>query len=195
MKTKIYFIESSTNFNNNYLDTPFIAGSEKTLINISNELSKNENLIIKVFNKTNEPIKLGNLEWNNIKEICKYEAPDYLIAMSDAKLLSFTKSKKKFLWSHSVQPIEKFIRKKQLFSFFKYRPKMILEGEYHYNTRSFLTSFFGKKILPIAVDYDFTSIKINLPDIKNKNAIFTTRSDRNLYFLIDCWAHIKKNSK
>ena len=195
MKTKIYFIESSTSFNKNYLDSPSIAGSEKTLINITNELSKNDDLIINVFNKTDEPFKLGNLEWNNINEINKYEFPDFLIAMSDAKLLSLTKSKKKFLWSHSVQPIEKFIRKKQLFSFFKHRPKMILEGEYHYNTRSFLTSFFGKKILPIAVDYDFTNIKLNLPDIKNKNAIFTTRSDRNLSFLIECWAHIKKNSK
>ena len=118
MKTKIYFIESSTSFNKNYLDSPSIAGSEKTLINITNELSKNDDLIINVFNKTDEPFKLGNLEWNNINEINKYEFPDFLIAMSDAKLLSFTKSKKKFLWSHSVQPIEKFIRKKQLFSFF-----------------------------------------------------------------------------
>jgi len=39
MKTKIYFIESSTSFNKNYLDSPSIAGSEKTLINITNELS------------------------------------------------------------------------------------------------------------------------------------------------------------
>ena len=96
MKTKIYFIESSTSFNKNYLDSPSIAGSEKTLINITNELSKNDDLIINVFNKTDEPFKLGNLEWNNINEINKYEFPDFLIAMSDAKLLSLTKSKKNF---------------------------------------------------------------------------------------------------
>ena len=75
MKTKIYFIESSTSFNKNYLDSPSIAGSEKTLINITNELSKNDDLIINVFNKTDEPFKLGNLEWNNINEINKYEFP------------------------------------------------------------------------------------------------------------------------
>ena len=193
MKTKIYFIESSTSFNKNYLDSPSIAGSEKTLINITNELSKNDDLIINVFNKTDEPFKLGNLEWNNINEINKYEFPDFLIAMSDAKLLSLTESKKKFLWSHSVQPIEKFIRKKQLLPFLKNKPIMILEGEYHYKTRSFLTSLFGKKILPIAVDDEFLNIEIDKPDIKKKDAIFTTRSDRNLS-LIDCWAHIK-NSK
>jgi len=195
MKTKIYFIESSTSFNKNYLDSPSIAGSEKTLINITNELSKNDDLIINVFNKTDEPFKLGNLEWNNINEINKYEFPDFLIAMSDAKLLSLTESKKKFLWSHSVQPIEKFIRKKQLLPFLKNKPIMILEGEYHYKTRSFLTSLYGKKILPIAVDDEFININIDTPDIKKKDAIFTTRSDRNLSFLIDCWSHIKKNSE
>ena len=195
MKTKIYFIESSTSFNKNYLDSPSIAGSEKTLINITNELSKNDDLIINVFNKTNEPFKLGNLEWNNINEINKYKFPDFLIAMSDAKLLSLTESKKKFLWSHSVQPIEKFIRKKQLLPFLRNKPIMILEGEYHYKTRSFLTSLFGKKILPIAVDDEFINIKIDTHDIKKKDAIFTTRSDRNLSFLIDCWSQIKKNSE
>ncbi len=194
MKTKIYFIESSTNFNKSNLDSPSIAGSEKTLINITNELSKNDDLIVNVFNKTSEPIKLGNLEWNNINEINKYQFPDFLIAMSDAKLLSRTKSKKKFLWSHSVQTIEKFIRKKQLLPFLKNKPIMILEGEYHYKTRSFLTSLYGKKILPIAVDDDFINVKIDKIDIKKKDAIFTTRSDRNLSFLIDCWSHIKKNS-
>ena len=35
MKTKIYFIESSTDFNNSDLNSSLISGSEKTLINIS----------------------------------------------------------------------------------------------------------------------------------------------------------------
>ncbi len=140
MKNKIYFIESSTDFNNSNLDSPLIAGSEKTLINITNELSKNSDLLIKVFNETKQPVIKDNLEWNNINQIKKYDNPDFVIAMSDANLLSLINCKKKFLWSHSVQPIEKFIRKKQFFSFLKNKPKMILEGKYHYKTRSFFTS-------------------------------------------------------
>ena len=194
MKTKIYFIESSSNFNNSDLNSSLISGSEKTLINISNELSKNNELIIKVFNNTKIESFSKNLEWINIKNTNKYPSPDFLIAMSDANLLDNIDCKKKFLWSHSVQPIEKFLRKKQFTSFIKNKPKMILERKYHYNSRSLFTSLFGKKILPIAVDYDFINIKIKTPIIKNKNAIFTTRSDRNLDFLINCWSEIKKNS-
>ena len=52
MITKIYFIEDSFNYNGENLNDNFIAGSEKTLINITNELGKNKNLLIKVFNKT-----------------------------------------------------------------------------------------------------------------------------------------------
>ena len=46
--------------------------------------------------------------------------------MSDANLLSKINCKKN-LWSHSVQTIEKFIRKKQLLPFIKFKPTMILE--------------------------------------------------------------------
>ena len=39
---------------------------------------------------------------------------------------------------------------------------MLLEGEYHYKTRGYLTSFYGKNILKIAADYDFINTKINI---------------------------------
>ena len=71
---------------------------------------------------------------------------------------------------------------------------MILEGNYHYNTRSFLTSFFGKEILRIAPDNDFINTKINIKQLPPSNAIFTTKSDRNLNFLLDAWHHIKKTN-
>ena len=195
MKKKIYFIESSSDFNNSNLNSPHIGGAEKTLINITNELSKNDDIIIKVFNRTTNPIQSTNLEWSNINQVHKYENPEFLIAMSDANLLSLLKCKKKFLWSHSVQPIEKFVRKKQLLPFLLNKPKMILEGDYHYRTRSFITSLFGKKILPLAVDYEFINTKIDISRMKDKKAIFTTRSDRNLSFLISCWKEIIKTSK
>ena len=116
---KIYFVEKSTAFNSDDLNSHLIAGSEKTLINITSELSKNDRLDIKVFNLTKQRKQINGLEWNNINEISSYQTPDFLIAMSDANLLSLINCKKKFLWSHSVQSFEKFLRKKQLFAFIK----------------------------------------------------------------------------
>ena len=194
MKKKIYFIENSTDFNLNDLNSDKIAGSEKTLINISNELSKNENYEIKVFNKTSKEIKFDNIYWLSLDNINNYQPPDFLIAMSDANLLSYIKCDKKFLWSHSVQPVEKFLRKNQLFPFIKNKPVMLLEGNYHYETRSYLTSFYGKKIIKLAADYDFINESIDKNFIPEKKAIFTTRSDRNLNFLLSSWEKIFKNS-
>ncbi len=189
-KKKIYFIESSTNFNNNDLSSFKIGGSEKTLINITNALAKNENFEIKVFNKTQNEIFSNNVHWLNINKICQHKDIDHLIAMSDANLLSIIHAKKKYLWSHSVQSIEKFLRKKQFFAFLKNKPLMILEGHYHSKNRSFLTSFFGKKVLRIAPDNDFINTQINFKKLPSNKAIFTTRSDRNLLFLLDCWKQI-----
>ena len=193
-KTKIYFIENSFDYNGDDLNSEKIAGSEKTLINISNSFSYDENYIIKVFNNTTQPKLINNIHWNNIKQIDKSDIPDFLISMSDANLLSKINCKKNFLWSHSIQSIEKFIRKKQLLPFIKFKPTMILEGEYHYKSRSFLTSFFGKKILKIAPDYDFINTHIDLNYIPSSNAIFTTKSDRNLDFLLSSWKEIRKKN-
>ncbi len=187
---KIYFIEKSIPFNSLDIDKPFISGSEKTLINISNELGNYKNLIVKVFNLTESKKIIGKIEWNNIENINPIDKPDILIGMSDANLLSFFKCKRNFLWSHSIQSIEKFLRKKQLFAFLKNKPVMILEGDYHFKNRSFFTSMFGKKKLPIAVDNDFINYKIDRHYVPSRRAIFTTRSDRNLDFLIKCWSSI-----
>jgi len=193
-KIKIYFIESSTNFNNNDLSSFKIGGSEKTLINITNSLAKNNNFEIKVFNKTHNENFSNNVHWLNINKINQFKEIDHLIAMSDANLLSNTNANKRYLWSHSVQSFEKFLRKKQLIAFLKNKPLMILEGDYHFKNRSFLTSFFGKKILKLAPDYDFINTQIKLNEIPSPKAIFTTRSDRNLLFLLDCWKIIHKKS-
>ena len=193
-KTKIYFIENSFNYNGNDLDSEKIGGSEKTLINITNSLSLNENFIIKVFNNTSKPNLINRVHWNNLNEIDQSDKPDFVIAMSDANLFDKINSKNNYLWSHSIQTIEKFIRKKQLIPFLKYKPVMILEGEYHFNNRNFFTSFYGKKILKIAPDFDFIKSEIKENFIPPPNAIFTTKSDRNLDFLLDSWKQIKKRS-
>ena len=193
-KIIIYFLENSFDYNGNHLNNDNIGGSEKTLINISNELAKDDNFEIKVFNNTSNSLVINNVSWMNINEIDETKEVDYVIAMSDANLFEKKSCQKNFLWSHSVQSFEKFIRKRQLIPFIKYKPIMILEGDYHYKTRSFLTSFFGKKILKIAPDNDFIKKQVDLNHLPPPNAIFTTKSDRNLDFLLNAWHQIKKNS-
>ena len=61
-KTKIYFLENSYDYNGDDLNNENIGGSEKTLINITNSLSLDDNFIIKVFNNTSKP-KLINKVW------------------------------------------------------------------------------------------------------------------------------------
>ncbi len=191
MVTKIYFIENSFDYNALNLNDNIIAGSEKTLINITNELCKNNNLLIKVFNNTTKPQIINKVHWLNISQIKKNDTPDFVVSMSDANLFYKLAAKKNYLWSHSIQNFEKFFRKGQLIPFIKFKPIMILEGDYHYKKRGFFTSLYGKSILKIAADYDFINTKIDINFIPPPNAIFTTRSDRNLKFLIQSWFKIK----
>ena len=189
--TTIYFLEYSKNFNGNDLNSEKIAGSEKTLINISSEIAKNKNIKVKVFNNTKDQININDVEWCNIKNILNFKKPDFLISMSDINLFPNYKCKK-YLWSHSVQTIEKFIRKGQLIPFLKHKPKIILEGDYHYKNRSWMTSCFGKDILKISADDDFINTTIDVHNIPKNNVIFNTRPDRNLKVVLEAWKTIKK---
>ena len=192
---KIYFLENSFDYNGSDLNSPKIGGSEKTLINITNELAKDKKFSIKVFNNTSKSLRINDVTWNNINKLDKNDKPNYLIVMSDANLFYKLNCKKNYVWSHSIQTFEKFVRKKQLFPFLKFKPTVILEGDYHYNSRSLLTSLFGKKILNIAPDYDFINTTIDLNYIPDPIAIFTTKSDRNLDFLLSSWLSIKEKSE
>ena len=123
-------------------------------------------------------------------DFTKHEQPDVLVSFSDINLFKSYKCNKKYLWSHSIQNLEKFIRKKQLFSYIKHKPIIILEGDYHYKNRSFLTSFYGKQILRLAPDYEFINEDVDINNIPSKKCIFTTKSDRNLDILLDAWDKI-----
>ena len=188
----IYFLEKSIDFNGEDVDSSKIGGTEKTLINITNELAKNNNLSVKVFNNTKYEKKINNVHWCNFSQYNQNIIPDALISFSDVNLFKNFRSKKKFLWSHSVQNLEKFIRKKQFFSYLIHKPVLILEGDYHFKKRSFLTSFYGKKILKLAPDYEFINENIDINSVPDKNCIFTTKSDRNLNILLEAWGHIFK---
>ena len=192
---KIFFLEKSIPFNSLDLNSFKIGGAEKILINISNELAKYKNLDIKVFNNVKKRQLISNVEWVNINDYDYQIEPDILIAFSDANLFKNYKAKKKFLWSHSVQNLEKFIRKNQLISYLKHKPVLILEGDYHFNKRPFLTSFFGKKILKLAPDYEFIDESVDINFFPEKKCIFSTKSDRNLDILLKAWNEIYKSNK
>ena len=160
-----------------------LRGAETILINLSNELiNKGHN--VTVYN--NCPIN-SKKNWKNINSTFKNNITfDVAISNSDANLFDHIKAKKKFILSYSLQSIEKFIRKKQLFAYFKHRPKYILIGEYHKKNRSKVLSLFGLDILNLGVDEIFIKAKL-INDIDPNQAIFTSRADRNSDLLIDIW--------
>jgi len=187
---KIFFLENtSVIFNSSDRYDNKIRGGESVLINLSENLAKLGHDVC-VFNncyKDKEIInsvtwqKISLLKNNLINNKC-----DIAITQADANLLKLVKSKNNFLLSHSVQTIEKFIRKKQIISFIKFKPKVIVASDYHWTTRSFITSMYGKIRLFWSVDNIFISEALN-SSIPPKKAIFTTRPDRNLKKLIKIW--------
>tara|TARA_B100001540_G_scaffold314750_1_gene340374 strand:- start:933 stop:1934 length:1002 start_codon:yes stop_codon:yes gene_type:complete len=189
---KIYFLEKSYIFDASNINDNETSGSDRILINIVNELSKYKDFDVKVFNKTTNYKKINNVEWNNLSVLNRSPKADIVIAWSDINLFPNYKCEK-YLWSHSVQSIEKFIRKKQLFPFLKHKPKIILEGDYHYNNRSFFTSLFGKEILKVSADYEFINAEVDRNYVPPKNVIFNTRPDRNLNLVLKTWEKIKKS--
>ena len=160
-----------------------LRGAETILINLSNELiNKGHN--VTVYN--NCPIN-SKKNWKNINSSFKNNVTfDVAISNADANLFDHINAKKKFVLSYSLQSIEKFIRKKQLFAYFKHRPKYILIGEYHKKNRSKMLSLFGIDILNLGVDEIFIKTKL-INDIDPNQAIFTSRADRNSDLLIDIW--------
>ena len=94
-----------------------LRGAETVLINLSKSLSAMGNKVT-VFNNCKEEISEKNYLWTNIDKANVNEIYDVAIANNDVRFLSKITSKKKFVLSHSLYTIEKFIRKKQILSYF-----------------------------------------------------------------------------
>jgi glycosyltransferase involved in cell wall biosynthesis len=161
-----------------------LRGAETILINLSNELRKLGHNVI-VYNNCSD----GNVNsyWKNINNIHLNNIKfDIAISNADATLFDYIVAKKKFVISYSLQSIEKFIRKKQLFAYLKHKPHYILIGKYHKQNRSKLISLFGSSVLDLAVDDIFLETKLS-NNININQAIFTSRPDRNSALLIKIW--------
>ena len=112
---------------------------------------------------------------------------DLAIVISDANMFSLVTAKKKAVFSNSNQPIEKFIRKKQLLPFLKFKPTLITLCDYQFKKRSFFTSFYGKKTIPITVDPKFLNVDIDETYLPERKVVYNIRSNRNLDHLLKIW--------
>ena len=183
---KICFLDNSPiPYTSKDLNSINIRGAENAIINLSQELVKFDNVVY-VFNNCHENCIINDVRWNNIKSLNTDIIYDIAITNNDIRLFDKILAKKYVAFSHSIQTIEKFIRKRQLLSFLKYKPKIVLLGDYHNKNRNFLLKIFGTINLKWAVDPIFLNTSLDESLIENR-AIFTSRRDRNLDTLIRIW--------
>ena len=130
---KFCFLDQ-TNFEYSYMDkhSSILRGAETILINLSENLKKIGHDVI-VYNNCTDKIHNDSSNWYNIKKLNKSEnlSFDVAIANADMRLLSKVNANKKLVISYSLQSLEKFIRKGQLFSYFKNKPEVYVIGNYH----------------------------------------------------------------
>lgn len=182
---KICFLDNNPiGYSSKDINDSKIRGAENAIINLATNFSNTGNEVV-VFNNIKQEINIDNVSWLNLKRLNKSYTFDIAITNNDIGLLDKIISNKKFAISHSVQTIEKFIRQKQLFSYIKNKPRILLLGKYHKKKRSLLLKIFGSKIVEWGVDDIFINSKIN--DNPLNQAIFTSRPDRNLAILLDIW--------
>lgn len=188
---KICFLDkTSFYYDINDLNSPHLRGAETVLLNLAKSLSKFGHEVF-IINNCPKNQRIQNINFINIDKLDNKIDFELAISNNDCSLFNFINSNKRILISHSVQTIEKFIRKNQLIDYLRYKPKVALLGEYHLKVRSYFTRMFGYFILPYAVDDIFLNTLIDKSnDSINKNqAIFTSRNDRNLDLLIDIWCN------
>ena len=183
---KICFLDNTPiPYTSNDLNSIDIRGAENAIINLSQELVKFDNNV-DVFNNCLENCTINGVRWINIKNSNTNVVYDVAFTNNDIRLFDKILAKRYVAFSHSIQTIEKFIRKGQLLSFLKYKPKIILLGNYHDKNRNFFLKIFGTINLKWAVDPIFLNTSLNESIIENR-AIFTSRRDRNLDILIKIW--------
>tara|TARA_B100001063_G_scaffold190877_1_gene181802 strand:+ start:2634 stop:3608 length:975 start_codon:yes stop_codon:yes gene_type:complete len=183
---KICFLDNSLiPYTYNDLNSKNIRGGENAIIHLSNELSKLGN-DIDVYNNCKNQDIINNVRWLNINHTNKNLIYDVAFTNNDIKLFDKIIAKKYVAFSHSIQSIEKFIRKGQLISYLRYKPKIVILGKYHNKNRNPLLKMFGTINLQWAVDSIFLESKLDENLIQNR-AIFTSRRDRNLDILVKIW--------
>jgi glycosyltransferase involved in cell wall biosynthesis len=184
---KIIIIDNSDlSYSGDDINGKTLRGTEASLILLSEQFIK-MGIHVDYCNCINSKKKVNGVTYFNKKKIDKKVIYDLAIAISDANLFYLVSSIKKAVFSNSNQPIEKFIRKKQLIAFLKFKPVVITLCDYQFKKRSFFTSFYGKKTIPITVDPKFLETDFDINHLPEKKVIYNIRSNRNLDHLIKIW--------
>ncbi len=187
MKKKIIIIDNSgLSYSGKDINGEILRGTETSMILLSEHLAK-KNYMVSFCNNISTPIDHNNVYYYNKNDIDKSVIYDLAIAISDCNQFDYVEAKKKVIFSVSNQPFEKFLRKKQFLSFFKHKPTVVTLCNYQYKKRSFITSYYGKKMIPIAVDPKFLNLDLDINYLPKKKVVYNIRSNRNLDRLIKIW--------
>lgn len=186
MKKIIIIDNSNLSYDGNDLNGTKLRGTETSLILLAEQFIK-MGFNVSYCNLLEKSNTVNGVRYFNKNNIDKNILYDLAIVISDANEFKRVYSKKKAVFSNSNQPIEKFLRKRQLFPFLKYKPTVITLCDYQYKKRSFFTSFYGRKTIPITVDPKFLNIKIDENFLPEKKVVYNIRSNRNLDLLIKIW--------
>jgi len=187
LNKKIIIIDnSSLSYTGEDIEGTVVRGTETSLILLAEQFVK-IGIEVDYCNSISNPKKINGVNYFHKNKIDKSYIYDLAIVISDANEFYRVSSIKKAVFSNSNQPIEKFIRKKQLLPFLKFKPILITLCEYQYKKRSFFTSFYGKKTIPITVDPKFLNIDIDINHLPERKVVYNIRSNRNLDRLIKIW--------
>ena len=187
LNKRIIIIDNSDlSYSGDDIDGKKLRGTESSLILLSEHFVK-MGIRTDYCNCIDVYKNVNGVNYFNKKKIDKNILYDLSIVISDANEFSRVSSIKKAIFSNSNQPIEKFIRKKQFIPFLKFKPVVITLCDYQFQKRSFFTSFYGKKTIPITVDPKFLDVKIDLKQLPEKKVVYNIRSNRNLDRLIKIW--------
>ena len=187
LNKKIIIIDnSSLSYTGEDIEGTVVRGTETSLILLAEQFVK-IGIEVDYCNSISNPKKINGVNYFHKNKIDKSYTYDLAIVISDANEFYRVSSIKKAVFSNSNQPIEKFIRKKQLLPFLKFKPILITLCEYQYKKRSFFTSFYGKKTIPITVDPKFLNIDIDINHLPERKVVYNIRSNRNLDRLIKIW--------
>ena len=183
---KICFLDNvKTPYTSKDIYTNKIRGAENVVLNLARELS-NLNNDVTIYNNCENNVKIDNINWININNINDNPYYDLAVSNNDIRLFDCINATRKVAISHSIQSIEKFIRKGQFLAYIKHKPKIVLLSKYHKENRNYLLRMFGFFNIDWAVDKIFLEAETNT-NLINNQAIFTSYSDRNLHLLIKIW--------
>ena len=192
-KSVLFIDNSDSDFTGDDLNSTKVRGTESSLILLAESFVK-KNINVKVLTEVKQDVVCNGVLYGN-KHSNQDKYYDLCIAISNANLFKNISSKKKVVWSNSLQPFEKFLRKKQLLPFLKYKPEVVTMCNYQYRNRSYLTSMFGKHMITLSVDPRFYTEPVDLKKIPEPYALNNVRSLRNLDWLIDIWINKFQNKE